>query len=48
MPKHRHYRKDSEVDNTEGKDKFVTMHGMGARAKGGVVPITNVLDTVWR
>jgi len=48
MPKHRRYRKDSDVDNTKGKDKFVNMPGMGAHAKGGVAPITNVLDTIWR
>ena len=43
MTKHRHCRKDSDVDNTKGKDKFVTMQGMGACGKGRVAPITNLL-----
>jgi len=36
------------VDNTKGKDKFVNMQGMGACAKGGAAPNTNLLYTIWR
>lgn len=48
MPEHRHCRKDSDVDNTKGKYKFVTMQSMGACRKGGAAPINILLETIWR
>ena len=47
MPKHRR-RKDSDVDNTEYKDKFVTTQNMRACAKGSAALVTNLLDIIWK